>query len=44
MSKFIPIDSELTETDDKEPTTQESLLKSINIIEKLLRKILEKVW
>lgn len=43
MNKFIPIDSELTEPDEKDNIDQDSLMKSINIIEKLLRKILEKV-
>ena len=42
MSKFIPIDSELTENEEKESKQDNNLVQSINIIEKLLRKILEK--
>ena len=45
MSKYIPIDTQpsMSEKDDNNKLNSDSILKSINIIEKLLRKILEQV-
>ena len=44
MNKYIPIDTDISESlNGNDKLGEDSILKSINIIEKLLRKTLEKV-